>query len=93
MRTSGSGGDVVPAEGLEATGPFAANAAVAVGTLEVVWIDEDDPQVNPRGTKGIGELGNVGTAAAIANAVDHATGDLVRDLPITLDLDETQGGY
>jgi xanthine dehydrogenase YagR molybdenum-binding subunit len=59
----------------------------------LAWIDEDDPQVNPRGTKGIGELGSVGTAAASANAVDHATGDLVRDLPSPLDLDETQGGY
>jgi len=41
--------------------------------------------VNPMGTKGIGEIGIVGTAAAIANAVYHATGIRVRDLPITLD--------
>ena len=46
------------------------------------WIDEDDPHLNPMGTKGIGEIGIVGTAAAIANAVYHATGIRVRDLPI-----------
>ncbi len=56
-----------------------------VGTIDVTWIDEDDPHVNPMGSKGIGELGIVGTAAAIANAVYHATGIRVRDLPITLD--------
>jgi len=51
----------------------------------VSWIDEDDPYINPMGAKGIGEIGIVGTAAAIANAVYHATGIRVRDLPITLD--------
>jgi xanthine dehydrogenase YagR molybdenum-binding subunit len=56
-----------------------------VGAVEVAWIDEDDPHVNPIGAKGIGELGIVGTAAAIANAVYHATGIRVRNLPITLD--------
>lgn len=56
-----------------------------VGTIDVAWIDEDDPHVNPMGSKGIGELGIVGTAAAVANAVYHATGIRVRDLPITLD--------
>ena len=56
-----------------------------VGTIEVAWIEEDDPHVNPIGAKGIGELGIVGTAAAIANAVYHAAGIRVRDLPITLD--------
>jgi xanthine dehydrogenase YagR molybdenum-binding subunit len=56
-----------------------------VGTIEVSWIDEDDPYINPMGAKGIGEIGIVGTAAAIANAVYHATGIRVRDLPITLD--------
>src|SRR5437588_12104619 len=52
---------------------------------DVSWIDEDDPYINPMGAKGIGEIGIVGTAAAIANAVYHATGVRVRDLPITLD--------
>jgi len=56
-----------------------------VGTVEVAWIDEDDPHVNPLGAKGIGEIGIVGTAAAVANAVYHATRIRVRDLPITLD--------
>jgi len=56
-----------------------------VGEIDVTWIEEDDPHVNPMGTKGIGEIGIVGTAAAIANAVYHATGIRVRDLPITLD--------
>ncbi len=56
-----------------------------VGEIDVTWIDEEDPHVNPIGVKGIGEIGIVGTAAAIANAVYHATGIRVRDLPITLD--------
>lgn len=56
-----------------------------VGTIDVSWIDEEDPYINPMGAKGIGEIGIVGTAAAIANAVYHATGIRVRDLPITLD--------
>jgi xanthine dehydrogenase YagR molybdenum-binding subunit len=53
--------------------------------LEADWIEEDDPHVNPMGTKGIGEIGIVGTAAAVANAVHNATGIRVRDLPITAD--------
>jgi xanthine dehydrogenase YagR molybdenum-binding subunit len=56
-----------------------------VGTIDVTWIDEEDLHINPMGAKGIGEIGIVGTAAAIANAVYHATGVRVRDLPITLD--------
>jgi xanthine dehydrogenase YagR molybdenum-binding subunit len=56
-----------------------------VGAIEVGWVDEDDPHVNPMGAKGIGEVGIVGTAAAIANAVYHATGVRIRDLPITPD--------
>jgi xanthine dehydrogenase YagR molybdenum-binding subunit len=53
--------------------------------IEATWIDEDDPHLNPMGAKGIGEIGIVGTAAAVANAVYHATGVRVRDLPIRLD--------
>ncbi len=45
----------------------------------------EDNFVNPAGVKGIGELGNVGTAAAVANAVYHATGIRVRQLPIRLE--------
>ncbi|GHO46346.1 xanthine dehydrogenase family protein molybdopterin-binding subunit [Ktedonospora formicarum] len=56
-----------------------------VREIDISWIDEEDPHVNPLGAKGIGEIGIVGTAAAIANAVYHATGIRVRDLPITLD--------
>jgi xanthine dehydrogenase YagR molybdenum-binding subunit len=53
--------------------------------IEATWIDEEDPHLNPMGAKGIGEIGIVGTAAAVANAVHHATGLRVRDLPIRLD--------
>ena len=53
--------------------------------IDAIWIDEDDPHVNPMGAKGIGEIGIVGTAAAVANAVHHATGIRVRDLPIRPD--------
>jgi xanthine dehydrogenase YagR molybdenum-binding subunit len=53
--------------------------------LEVILVPEQDDQVNPAGIKGLGELGNVGTAAAIANGVYHATGQRIRDLPIKLD--------
>jgi xanthine dehydrogenase YagR molybdenum-binding subunit len=51
--------------------------------LEVDWVDEEDFRVNPMGSKGIGEIGIVGTAAAVANAVYNATGVRHRDLPIT----------
>jgi xanthine dehydrogenase YagR molybdenum-binding subunit len=53
--------------------------------IEVLFVDETDPVVNPLGVKGVGEIGLVGVAAAIANAVYHATGKRVRELPITLD--------
>jgi xanthine dehydrogenase YagR molybdenum-binding subunit len=56
-----------------------------IGDLQVIFVDDEDPHVNALGAKGIGELGITGAAAAIANAVYHATGKRVRDLPITLD--------
>ena len=56
-----------------------------VHDLEAVCLEEDEPDLGPAGAKGIGEVGIVGTAAAIANAVCHATGIRVRDLPIRLD--------
>jgi xanthine dehydrogenase YagR molybdenum-binding subunit len=56
-----------------------------VRALEAYWLDEVDEHVNPLGVKGIGEIGIVGTAAAIANAAWHATGVRVRDLPLTPD--------
>jgi xanthine dehydrogenase YagR molybdenum-binding subunit len=46
-------------------------------------IDEEDARVNPMGSKGIGEIGVVGTAAALADAAHHATGTRVRDLAVT----------
>jgi xanthine dehydrogenase YagR molybdenum-binding subunit len=52
---------------------------------EVIFIPETDAQVNPLGIKGVGELGNVGMNAAVANAVFHATGVRVRDLPIRME--------
>ena len=56
-----------------------------VHAIEVIFVDEPDTIVNPLGIKGVGEIGIVGVAAAIANAIYHATGKRVRDLPITLD--------
>ncbi len=56
-----------------------------VHDIQVIFVDEPDSLVNPLGIKGLGEIGIVGVAAAIANAVYHATGKRVRDLPITLD--------
>jgi xanthine dehydrogenase YagR molybdenum-binding subunit len=56
-----------------------------VPATEAILVEEVDSHVNEIGVKGIGEIGIVGAAAAIANAVYHATGKRVRDLPITLD--------
>ncbi|MEU4659593.1 xanthine dehydrogenase family protein molybdopterin-binding subunit [Streptomyces sp. NPDC023723] len=53
--------------------------------IEAYWVDEDDARLNPMGSKGIGEIGIVGTAAAIGNAVHHATGIRFRELPLTPD--------
>ncbi|PWS43953.1 xanthine dehydrogenase, partial [Streptomyces sp. ZEA17I] len=53
--------------------------------IQAHWIDEDDHHLNPMGSKGIGEIGIVGTAAAIGNAVRHATGARIRELPLTPD--------
>jgi xanthine dehydrogenase YagR molybdenum-binding subunit len=54
-----------------------------VRDIDAIWVEEEDPHLNPLGIKGIGEIGITGTAAAIANAVHHATGVRVRRLPIT----------
>ena len=56
-----------------------------VRSIEIILVPEEDAHVNPIGVKGIGEIGIVGVAPAIANAVFHATGKRVRDLPITPD--------
>ena len=56
-----------------------------IGEINVSAIDIADPQPDPLGVRGIGEIGITGTGAAIANAIFHATGKRVRDLPIIPD--------
>jgi len=56
-----------------------------IHNIDIIFVDEKDDKVNPLGAKGLGEIGIVGTAGAISNAIYHATGKRVRDLPITLD--------
>jgi xanthine dehydrogenase YagR molybdenum-binding subunit len=53
--------------------------------MDVTFVEEHDPHVNPLGVKGMGEIAMVGVAPAIANAIYHATGKRVRSLPITPD--------
>jgi xanthine dehydrogenase YagR molybdenum-binding subunit len=53
--------------------------------IQVIFVEEKDSIINKMGIKGVGEIGIVGVASAIANAVYHATGKRVRELPITLD--------
>ncbi|MGY3062210.1 xanthine dehydrogenase YagR molybdenum-binding subunit [Streptomyces sp. TE3672] len=60
-------------------------ACADVREIEAHWIDEEDPHLNPMGSKGIGEIGIVGAAAAVGNAVRHATGIRLRSLPLTPD--------
>jgi xanthine dehydrogenase YagR molybdenum-binding subunit len=56
-----------------------------IGNIDISFVDDPDPHASPLGAKGIGELSAVGVSAAIANAVFHATGTRVRDLPITIE--------
>jgi xanthine dehydrogenase YagR molybdenum-binding subunit len=56
-----------------------------IQTIDVTLVPETDDWVNPLGVKGLGELGDVGVNAAVANAVFHATGVRARDLPIRLE--------
>ena len=58
-------------------------ACADIRDVEASWVEESDPHLNPLGVKGIGEIGIVGAAAAVGNAVHHATGVRIRDLPIT----------
>jgi len=58
---------------------------VDIGEIGVTFVQEDDTAFNPLGARGIGEIGITGVPAAIANAVYHATGQRIRDLPITPD--------
>ncbi|NOP99300.1 MULTISPECIES: xanthine dehydrogenase family protein molybdopterin-binding subunit [Mycolicibacterium] len=62
---------------------FSAHADVT--GVEAIWLDEVEEHLNPMGSRGAGEIGIVGAAAAVVNAVHHATGVRVRDLPVTLD--------
>lgn len=56
-----------------------------VPDIELIIVPEEDPHIGPLGAKGIGEIGITGVAGAVANAVWHATGRRIRDLPISLD--------
>jgi xanthine dehydrogenase YagR molybdenum-binding subunit len=53
--------------------------------MDVIFVEEHDPHVNPLGVKGVGELAMVGIAPAITNAIFHATGTRIRELPVTPD--------
>lgn len=53
--------------------------------VDAEWLEESDEAFTPMGSRGIGEIGIVGTAAAVANAVHHATGVRVRSIPVTAD--------
>ena len=55
-----------------------------VPAIDILWSDIADPHA-PIGARGLGEIGIVGVAAAVANAIHHATGKRIRELPITLD--------
>ncbi|WP_435222869.1 hypothetical protein [Streptomyces sp. Tue6028] len=54
-----------------------------IGELQAIFVVDDDPHVNPLGTKGVGEIASIGLASAIANAAYHATGRRMRSVPIT----------
>ncbi len=69
----------------DSLGEYLVAANADVPKIDVIMVPEEDSEVNPLGVKGIGELGIVGAAAAVANAVHHATGRRIRDLPITMD--------
>ncbi|WP_067827590.1 xanthine dehydrogenase family protein molybdopterin-binding subunit [Nocardia inohanensis] len=53
--------------------------------VDISFVEVDDPVVNPLGVKGLGELGMVGAAAAIINAIRHATGKTLREIPVRIE--------
>jgi xanthine dehydrogenase YagR molybdenum-binding subunit len=59
--------------------------ADAPPVMDVTFVEEHDPHVNPLGVKGLGEIALVGVASAITNAIFHATGERIRELPVTPD--------
>ncbi|CDP85994.1 xanthine dehydrogenase, molybdenum binding subunit apoprotein [Mycolicibacterium farcinogenes] len=61
------------------------SAHADVPHVEAIWLDEVEEHLNPMGSRGAGEIGIVGAAAAVVNAIHHATGVRVRELPVTLD--------
>src|SRR5262249_56238490 len=67
--------------------PFSSTPTTAtsadVGDIEAIWLDECDEHSNPMGSRGIGEIGIVGTAASIVNGAYNATGIRIRDFPLT----------
>ncbi len=56
-----------------------------IGDVDATWLDEDDLHATPMGSRGVGEIGIVGSAAAVVNALWHATGARVRRLPARLE--------
>ena len=65
-------------------GEYHIPASADVPPIDVLFVDEPDDKINPLGVKGLGEIGIVGTAAAIGNAIYHATGRRLRHLPMTM---------
>jgi xanthine dehydrogenase YagR molybdenum-binding subunit len=78
----GRNGRVPNANFAEYAVPVHADAPPA---MDVIFVEEHDPHVNPLGVKGVGEIAMVGVAPAIANAIFHATGKRIRELPVTPD--------
>ncbi|MCV7278356.1 xanthine dehydrogenase family protein molybdopterin-binding subunit [Mycolicibacterium flavescens] len=56
-----------------------------IGEIDAIWLDDADPHSNPMGSRGAGEIGIVGSPAAVVNAIYHATGVRVRDVPVQCD--------
>ncbi len=92
--TMGAGMALLEAQALDHRAGRIINAGLAeylvptaadIPAIDVLFLDEDDPHVNPLGAKGLAELTTVGAAAAIANAVCDATGERFAELPITPD--------